>query len=374
MEVTAQSRVVRMRFRDPMGGRGPSFMHIGGDLKGLENVSPVLHSDTLFSAICHAWVDCYGASDLERTLLQGLRDEGQDPPFRVSSAFLFRTSHPNLVVHYVPRPLLPLPGQGNRSPEVRGAFLKYAQRLKSTDYVTLFDLLRWLQWEEHEDDTAYEQFYTSLIEEAKTWSTVWIPHLLQANEVSRETGQTNTFTRGVARLDDHQEPGYYFLITYAPHAVAEGLPTRMDDVLTALAELGIGGERSLGLGRWQFDCQDLLDPYWKDLLALSPTRHLVYLLSLYYPTAAELTGLNVGECRYRLIPRKGWFDSPTGYQLKRQSCRMLGEGSLLRMANGRLPRGTLVDVSPQKWQALKDELKDRWHPIYRSGVALSVLL
>jgi len=49
---TVQTRLVRMSFSTT--AHTPSFLHIGGDRKGLEHVSPIIHSDTLFSALCHA--------------------------------------------------------------------------------------------------------------------------------------------------------------------------------------------------------------------------------------------------------------------------------------------------------------------------------
>ena len=78
MVEVAQTRLVRMHFST--AAHTPSFVHIGGDRKGLEHLSPVIHSDTLFSALCHAWVDCYGAADLWDTILKPIQDNPHDPP------------------------------------------------------------------------------------------------------------------------------------------------------------------------------------------------------------------------------------------------------------------------------------------------------
>jgi len=321
-------------------------------------------------------VDCYGAADLWETVLQPIQDHPHDPPLRLSSAFLYDTTEPRF---FLPKPLLPPPGHASPIPRVRTIAVHYAPQFRSITYVPLTaDLIRWLTGEEWGDThEAYENFYLHLIKSQSDWAALWVPHWPQANTISRDWGHTNTYTRGVARLSD--EAGYYFLLAYSAQAMAAGLVDRMNDVLETLAELGVGGERSLGFGRWRYEpgLHDTLDAAWGRLVQLPPQRGVSYLLSLYAPTTAELHHLMTLRAQgsaYQLVPRKGWFDSPTGVQMKRQSCRMLGEGSILSLPEGTAPRGALVDVSPAPWRALRDRFGDQWHPIYRSGLAFALQL
>lgn len=373
MPDAAHTRLVRMAFTT--AEHTPSFFHIGGDRKGLDHISPVIHSDTLFSALCHAWVDCYGAADLRNTVLQPTRDTPHDPPLCLSSAFLYDTT---TLRFFLPKPLLPPPGHANASVEVRRIAVRYASQFRRMTSVELTpDLLRWLTGEEWDTASAYENFYLHLLQAQRDWAALWVPHWPHANAVSRDWGHTNTFARGVARLSD--KAGYYFLLAYSAQAMATGLPDRLHDVLGTLAELGIGGERSLGLGRWRYEPEEhgTLPVDWVRLLQLPPQRGVSYLLSLYAPTTTELHHLTTVRAQgsaYQLVPRKGWFDSPTGIQMKRQSCRMLGEGSLVSLPAGTTPRGALLDVSPAPWRALHDRFSDQWHPIYRSGLAFAVQL
>lgn len=62
-----------------------SPFHIGKAGVGLEETSVIVHSDTLFSALCNMYALLYGGDELTAVL----EKFNEKPPFLVSSAFLY---------------------------------------------------------------------------------------------------------------------------------------------------------------------------------------------------------------------------------------------------------------------------------------------
>ena len=60
-----------------------SPFHIGKAGVGLEETSVIVHSDTIFSALCNMYTLLYGRDELEAMLTEF----EEQPPFLVSSAF-----------------------------------------------------------------------------------------------------------------------------------------------------------------------------------------------------------------------------------------------------------------------------------------------
>jgi CRISPR-associated protein Csm4 len=69
----------------------------------------------------------------------------------------------------------------------------------------------------------------------------------------------------------------------------------------------------------------------------------------------------LSKASYELQERGGWITSPTAgnMQLRRQSVQMFMEGSIF----SECPAGQLANVTPKQGSK---------HPIYRSGIALSL--
>src|SRR5829696_2567571 len=69
--------VAKLRMRAPL--------HVGSSTLGEENTHDYVPSDTLFSALCHAYLELYGREALEGLLARF----DEEPPFLISSAFPF---------------------------------------------------------------------------------------------------------------------------------------------------------------------------------------------------------------------------------------------------------------------------------------------
>ena len=102
---------------------------------------------------------------------------------------------------------------------------------------------------------------------------------------------------------------------------------------------------------------DELSSDWQDVVNFSGSEYHC-LLSLFWRESVEDTFLK--DSSYELIERGGWIGSPfSGRQLRRKKVYMFAEGSVFKMP----PVGQLAVVTPDGFNK---------HPIYRSGISLSI--
>lgn len=338
----------------PRRGSHALRWHVGGDVKGIENVSTIVHSDTLFSALCHACVRLFGRSELEANLRIFASDK---PPFRISSIFPMNLTNQE---YFVPKPALPIP-----KPEDKKLYLKYAKSLKKAEFINLDILSKWLKLRAKASPDLYEYdgLYEKIERGTKSAEIFWTGTDMGIGTDRIGKNSPNTFYRASSITQKVvSDYGYYFLVYCQDERYRHLLNVLIEEV----SRSGIGGERSIGYGRFASEPLQEVSQKWKDLFDTASTDYL--LLSLWYPTKQEISAINRDNARYSLVSRKGWFDSPTGYTFKRKRCNMFGEGSFLSLSCEL--RGKLVDVSPNIWKKLENNLKG-WHPIYRYGTALA---
>jgi CRISPR/Cas system CSM-associated protein Csm4 (group 5 of RAMP superfamily) len=135
-----------------------------------------------------------------------------------------------------------------------------------------------------------------------------------------------------------------------------------------LADTGFGGGRSKGWG--QVQAPEFETGTWPALILPKVARaarnnghqpetsRSYWLMSLYSPAAMDSINWSGGQ--YELVVRNGRVDGATG-ELKK-SVRLVTEGCVLD-ADAE-PVGTAVDVAPAGFA----------HPVYRSGIALALLM
>jgi CRISPR type III-A-associated RAMP protein Csm4 len=128
---------------------------------------------------------------------------------------------------------------------------------------------------------------------------------------------------------------------------------RLDILLDLLGHVGIGGDRSCGVGHFCIE---------EKTIAAVPDlgRGGRLLLSLAAPERSAVEGgLLNAPAVYTLIERGGWVTRPGASSLRRRSVRMIGEGSLVCDVGGAFGRAVRVlDAMP--------ELRLP-HPIWRGG-------
>ena len=296
--------VAKLRLRAPV--------HVGSSTLGEENTHDYVPSDTFFSAICHAYLELYGREALE-ALLGRFRGE---PPFLISSAFPFFED-----TLFLPFPRI-APGPRLESEERRAK-----KRLKEVPWLSLDVFSRVLRGEE-----------PRVAEEADGL----LPHkeLLPRVALDRESsGSSLYYVRRVV----FPEGGGVWALLDARDATLEA---ELVGALRLLGDMGLGGERTVGCGRFEPNFEDPPEALSRHLGGTAP----YVALSRVCPEP----GTSSGAERYALIESNGWMLSPTGVQLKRKSVWFFAEGSSFREPM----RGRIVDVTPGY---------DPGHRVYRYG-------
>ncbi len=366
--------LVRLNF-----GRSPA--HFGEVGIGIEETSERARSDTLFSA----WVSTYArlfGKDAVEDLLGKLLDSSQEPPFRLSSTFIYSVSWQGETPcfdYYLPKPL----GLPKNYPQ--GNDLYFAKTYRKLNYLPLDVWQRWYQGEGFTDRDRAELIAATQANPNKSgalyqagtfdYKTTYRIQQIPKVAIDRTSRTTNFYHTGFVQFQ-WQEPkksGLYFLIHFptADSTLEPNLKSNLESNLRAALELlgedGIGGERSSGAGRFESEWLPL-PQRWKKLIqfAATPTHHC--LLSLFWSNEkTELDQLvpqdeSTNQASYEIQERGGWITSATGHQRRRQMVRMFAEGSVFPQP----PRGKLADVTPPGFYT------PQTHRIYRSGLSLSL--
>lgn len=327
--------------------RGP--FHLAERGVGIEETAELVHSDTLFSALCCAVRLGWGPKTLT-DLLAAFRSG--NPPFLLSSAFPYAGR-----VRFVPKPQLPLPVPP--PDDVR-------KRLRQTRWVSFGLFQAWLNGHLNEQVFGGETFLPDhaawILPEDRSYlpssfargaTPLWRRDVVPRVSLDRVSNASNVFRSG--RLWFAPECGLYVLIAWRDDTWRQLL----EEAFRELGELGIGGLRSIGHGQFTPELDHPVS--WPEV---SRTMREV-LLSLYAPTKAELASGVLGpSARYDLVLRGGWVASPEGGHYRRKEAHFVTEGSIISRPNGMIVLGQLLDVTPDIMRGL--------HPVYRYGFALTV--
>lgn len=305
-------------------------LHLGEATGALERISGVIHSDTLFSALCHAWGYLFGKDGVDG-LLAAYANGGH--PIRISSAFPYTETNGECGPHrayYLPAP----PNLGSAFGPQTG---KEAKKLR---YITATMYRKWL------DNGLAEEDLEDMVRAQQSVDETF--EIRADVHVALDRPTLKGLPYYVSRLHCRQGGGFYFLYECDP-AVEKDFRSAM----RFLGDLGIGGERSTGSGAFEpefLDSELLPSPGYTDSGAW-------LCLSLAFPREDELDKLKGSQIA--LLERKGWISSPfTPDSFRRKRLLMIAEGSFL---SDKI-EGCIVDVTPSIW---KKEL----HPVYRYGLA-----
>lgn len=329
-----QRHIVSLKFHSPL--------HVGTDdpLIGIEGVQPTVHSDTLFSGMINVWARLPGGSAPRVEDVIG-EFEREEPPFRVSSCFPYYGAD-----WFLPRPLTF--HKEHYDPSKRW---RYSKPVKEHRFIPYRYFRNWCAGQ-----TVLKEVAGEMPEMSRAYTQTVIPRVA----LDRVNFLSQIFHCGLVYFSEGC--GLYFLLEVQDD---EWL-THIDLVLRLLGESGIGGERSLGCGRFTHELllKDIekQDSNWADIFSDTRDANAHCLLSLYYPRESEQTMFqNAGKrLAYGIVPRRGWtYSSVVDKQLKRRSCNMLGEGSVVP----KKPVGELARVTPCGFPG---------HEVYRYGYAMSV--
>lgn len=329
-----------------------SPLHLSkGKTNSLDISEEIIHSDTIKSAMYAIGLQLY--DDMNEDFLK---------QFRVSSAFPYYADE-----LFFPKPITSLPfwvqGYG------REEFLKVNKKLKKIQYIgkdffemTLNNTGKSTVLQKHEF-LQEEQCISRKINNSDT--VIYKKSTTQRVRVPKmgEKGDATPFR--VEKLFFAKDAGLYFIIDFNEDTTDE-FKNRIRGILKLLGESGIGTNRNLGCGWFDFD--DFEETTLKLPDVQDDTRWLS--LSLYLPKSEDelKEAFTDNKMQYNIIKRGGWLAAPKveeNLSHRKRSVYMFTEGSVFNFPISDkkiLDKGRFTDLKPDLWEG-----KDYAHPVYRDG-------
>lgn len=277
-------------------------------LKPRSTYRTVLHSDTLFGCVCWAIREVFSEAKLEGLLKEFASG---NPPFLLSSAFPFRDTSGRRI-HFYLRPVL-APAEFESPKDVSEA--EQQKKFRKAKWVT---------------EETLDKFTSGTWNEADYYaSDVWQdegPNLMdievQHNTINRLSGGTGTTpSSGLYSLTEYaiSDGGLFFLL--------DGEVDVVEGAFGFLEHFGIGGDSSLGKGRFEIEVTDA------DLPAPPEGADRFMTLSLYAPRETEMATIRSDGVWYNLVVRKGKVGGPflRVDDFWKKSLTMFAEGSTFPM-------------------------------------------
>lgn len=315
-------------------------LHLGNDMPGVgeEATKLILHSDTLFSALCNVWaqIDWHlqdvGSKpfyDLLQMFVAGT------PPFKISSGFPFIKGQ-----FFLPKPL--------NEPSIlyseKNTKEQYGKCIKKLSFIPIEKFKEWIT-----NDEACKGFAMDFEGKEDTWS-FGSALVSPKTPIDRINNESNIY---------HSE-NFFFKDNCCLYAIVELSENVSVDhfriVLDHMGKFGIGGNRNIGQGAIKKIIFDEASDEINDLFSITGSNGYC-LISLYYPHSIPPED-NVME--YDLVLRKGWIGSHSvNRSLKRKTCYMFSEGSIFKD----IDNGKLVDTKPDGFLE---------HSIWQYGYSMTI--
>ncbi|MGC9125679.1 MAG: type III-A CRISPR-associated RAMP protein Csm4 [Caldisericaceae bacterium] len=311
--------IYKLRFDSPL--------LVSSDPFYLEKPEIMIHSDTLFSAIINT------LSYINGGLSESFTGK---PPFILSSAFPY---YNDTLFFKKPRISIISEELGDLS-----------KKLKKAQFVSEDVFKKIVKGERIEIDNLSfnEEFLSSSKIQGEMFALSEVPRC----KIDRLTTATDIFYSN--RLVFSPDSGLFFLTDFKEQTYK----SQFDSAVNLLGESGIGGERSLGFGR--FKVMNVKE--FKVPLEEQQSQSYFTNLSLYHPQKAEVDSGLLERARYDIIERQNWIYSGGPTPLRSKSVRMFSEGGVFSYVKG--VEGDLVDTTPQ----IADKLNYLNHRVYRSGL------
>ncbi len=312
---------------------------IGPDSGARDRVDRICHSDTLYSAVSAAMLRLgWGEEWFDATA------RAESSATRLSS--LFPWHHDSLLA---PAPAHLWPPQGASKLRASGA------RFIPTFLTGLLASGQPFQEDHWEVDALSE----CLLRRGRSRTGPFRIALRSHASVDRlQHGQIHIHQ--TACLEFEENAGLWCVADCADDHWAD----RVESAMRLLGDSGIGGERSLGWGHFELASVrrgELAQLVLGSKFAPDPAAESAHwVLSLVSP--AETDSIDWTRGSYDLVERSGRVESASAWGARKKNVRMIREGSMLFAAEA--PKGAARDVAPEGCA----------HPVYQSGLALSIPL
>ena len=344
-----------------------TFWHIAGKSyhfgrHGLGQEESNLHytSDTLFSALICSLAEIHGESEIQAWMEAF---HSSTPPFVLSSAFPRAAE-----VRFYPTPLHKMENDTNQTPQVEVKKLKRLRYLSEKAFLEklkgepLSNLIRQGRLLQNGTMLVMKEDLTALPKAIREESEpIFIIDRRPRVTIDRINSKSSIYFTGQTHFS--HDCGLWFAIRWLSNQVT--FQPSFEAALHNLEDVGIGGERSNGMGKASFHRQE--NP---PALPLAEGKHWLS-LSRYLPAADESSALLDAQAAYQLETVGGWSYSPGQKAQRRINLHMLTEGSVLGAISKAVP-GQIIDVQPVYVNAQGHEIKPQTHPIWRNGLAFPV--
>lgn len=245
------------------------------------NFHTYLNSDTLWGNIIYAYKLIYGVEETSKLLEKFFSSE---IPFKVSSVFPFEIVKNGVeeIIYYLPKPIMNVKVKEAENPEEM-TYVKDFKRIRFIDKIIFEEFLkgevddsilfeRFFAWKSHSDESKKFRYKESLN-----------PSYFLHNSIDRMNSSTLQ-VEGRGQLYWEEEfnifgnslvkSGIYFLVDGYDISLIEA-PLRL------LSDIGIGGNKSIGKGSFDFKIEDFA--------FCQPSSHNSYVcLSLFQPNQEEI--------------------------------------------------------------------------------------
>lgn len=171
------------------------------------------------------------------------------------------------------------------------------------------------------------------------------------NDMDKEDDKKNAETFYMDKVFFKGESGLYF--------IAFGDTTNIDKAMPMLAMEGIGTDRHVGNGCFEYSKKEIV-------INLPKEAHHAISLSMFFPESQEqITSMLEGEdVAYDMERRGGWITSPGYNKIRKNVIYGLTPGSVVKYdINNTIALGKTVDLSPGIPNGPK-------HPVWRCGKAI----
>ena len=313
---------------------GLTPIHIGTGRESYDFSAADLCSDTLSAALAATMAMWGEATDIQSFL----------GAIRLSSAFPYYKNHL----------FLPVP-KGRINVEIKGEDASlYRKSLKKVRYIELPLWQQLINGEKLSIERNQINGEFIMVPSTQLPNSIYESEVKERVSVSRDESKDSEPFFFEWRFFD-KDAGLFVLT----ESEGENLQ-KVVDLFEALGEQGIGTDKSVGGGKFEVSLDKTIE------IGCTEEKHACMLLSLYLPTAEEMSTIDLEASRYSIILRGGYMagsEKEEFRHLRKKSVYMMDVGSVLKTDTSL--EGKVVDLRPE-WN------DNAMHPAFRSGRALSI--
>jgi len=303
---------------------------------GYENSDFIIHSDTLKAAIYAVGLNLF--------------PDWRDHYAEYNSQFSISSCFPYIKNEYFFPVLFPDKNQFI----LQGDDTNYVKILKKIEYLSKKTFEKFINGEKiiiNTDQIIGEKFLVDHVS-SENASVLFIEEVQQRVSVQPDA-QTRPFL--VNRIHFKKNTGLFFLADFKNNEIK----TKVLKVLKLLGSLGLGTDRTIGNGFFDFEPEQHVD---EKFILNTPEKYNAFMnLGMYWPLMNEVNSINWEKSSWNIVPRGGYIAGSEYVEFRhlfKKTVFMFSPGSIFQLSF--LPKGSFGNLQPD-WN------DDRMHKVYRCG-------